>query len=409
MKANHYEFNSKYISDDFEETFSDFDALKSAVVKMEDNSKWINGIPTTNIAISSIEGPICCATLSDQIHVPEDILVDTATIGTMLYTTVGDRSWAMRGSSKMSLFTRAGINGAALGRLAPADLAEVLNLCLNVSKGSSILLERYGKIAAFHSDASDGYCPMQISLMLDMCLDEMKARFGTPQFTQGYNSHSYTSCDWMLPDVADELSLKYQMALINKVGPQIDGMDIMPYLHFSSSDTANASAVAQPLFKLSGRNGLQKLNDGVMVKHVKTGKTYGLEKFQTDMRTDLFSRFYDAFKEAERMGQKEIYHAENVVVGICNEQKIPRKYGNIALEEIQQLLINYPTLSAYDIYLALTEMVGQAEQFGASQTTRDILEEKVYKVVNPYYDWDKLDVSGTVAWANTTAQAKEVG
>ena len=54
-------------------------------------------------------------------------------------------------------------------------------------------------------------------------------------------------------------------------------------------------------------------------------------------------------------------------------------------------------------------MVGQAEQFGASQTTRDILEEKVYKVVNPYYDWDKLDVSGTVAWANTTAQAKEVG
>ncbi len=410
MKANNYTFAPKYIPDDFAQEFSDLDTLKEAVTDMEDNSKWINGIPCNSIAISSIEGPIVCEALSEEIGVHQDILTDTVMQGTMLYCTIGSgKSWALRGSSKMSLYTRAGINGAALGRLAPADLAEVLNLCLNVSKGSAMLLERYGKVAAFHSDASDGYCPMQISELIAMTENELKSRFGTPKFQKGFNSHSYTSCDWSLPDVADELTLKYQMALVNKIGPQVQDSEIMPYLHLSSSDTANSSAIAQPLFKVGNRFGLQKLADGVMVKHVKTGRVYGLEKFKTDLQMDLFSKFYDAIKEAERMGSIEINHPENVIVGICNEQKIPRKYGNIALEDIQRLTFNYPVLSAYDVYMSLTEMLGQCEQNGATTTTKDILEEKVFKVVNPAYDWSKLDVGGTVAWASSTAQAKEVG
>ena len=403
-------FEEKYISDFWEETFDTMDELKASVEAMEDNSRWIPSVISKEIALSAIEGPIVVPSLSEEILVHPDILLDTVTNGTMLYATVGNKSWAVRSSAKSSLFTRAGINGAALGRLAPADLAEVLNLCLNVSKGSAILLERYGKVSAFHSDASDGYLAMPISELLRITEKEVADRFGPPSFIKGTNSATYTTAHWALPEVEEELNLKYQMALMKKVGPKTDiEMEMTPYLFFGSSDTAMSSASCQPMFRKKGTNVYVHLADGIQVKHLRASgkKKDGLELYEEEVSQNLFTKFNDSIEQVERLGQVEIYNGANVVVGICNAERIPRKYGDVARETIERWSIGESCVSAYDVFMAFSEMLGECENLGASETTKSVLEEKVYKTMNPKYDWKRLDVGGVVAWAGSTQSEQQ--
>ena len=47
-------------------------------------------------------------------------------------------------------------------------------------------------------------------------------------------------------------------------------------------------------------------------------------------------------------------------------------------------------------------MLGQAETNGASKLTQETLAEKVYKTMNPKFDWSKFDVGGTVAWSGVS-------
>lgn len=389
----------KYISDAYEVDCQTFEDLMKEVAAMEDNSRWIPGIVTNDIQVNSIDGPIAAEALAQTTGMDVEVLKDTATDGTSLYLNVGNKNWALRGSGKGTLFSRAGISGSALGRLSPADLAEVLNLCLNVSKGSALMLERYGKLSAVHSDASDGYRVMPISELLNITNRELRARFGDPEFVSGTNSHSYTCCVWMLPDVKEELQLKYATALEKKIGPHRE-IDVMPCLRFSSSDTASCSAIAQPLFRASKSGGYLQLAEGVQVKHSrKASGMDGIEQYQKEVQENLYTKFFDSIEQVGRLGKVEIWHPENAVIGICNDCRISKKYGDIAREEAVRVSIGEECLSAYDVFLCLAEMLGQAETNGASKLTQETLAEKVYKTMNPKFDWSKFDVGGTVAWS----------
>ncbi len=393
----------KKYEDGYERNFSSYEDLLAEVIEMEDHSRWYNDILSKDIAINPIDFPIMAPQLAVEYHMEEDVVVDTASDeGTRLFasTNYGDKNLCIRKCAINSLLERASLFGAALGRVTPADFATIINLALNVSRGPALILERYGKIAAFHSDAGSGYRIMPISTLLEIVNRELGRRFGTPVFLTGYNSHSYTTGIWMLDDMTEEFKAKYGAAVSRASGTSHIDVNFIPCVRFSSSDTANCSAILEPLFRLSNGSYLH-FTDGIKVKHVRAvSGLEGVEKFEQEVQMHLFTKFQDAIEAAGRLSTIEIWNPENCVVSICNKLKVAKKYGDYAREAVERLSINTPCLSALDIYVVLTEMIGEAQYRGATQTTIDALEEKIYTVMNPAFNWKDHDVGGLVSWGN---------
>ncbi len=389
------------VHDFYESEFFAYEDLLNDVIAMEDNSRWVPGISTKDIRIADISE---LDELTAKNTLPPEAFMDTVTIGTKLKVTVGTDEYCVRSSAMASIYTRASIAGAALGRMTPYNLSIVLNKCFDVAKSNCLMLIRYDKASAFHSDASDGYMVMPISMLLEKTRNALK-KFGHPEFVSGYNSHTYTVANWVMPEASEKMSNRYAEILKDKIGPKAD-TSIIPGLRFSSSDTASCSAIAQPMFCI-GNSAKLRLANGVQVKHIKSSsdsKKAGMELYTEQVETSLFTKFYDCMEQAGRLSKIPVYHAENVVVGICNDTKIPRKYGDIARENVVLLAHGYKCISAYDVFLAFSQMLQTMEDNAVSTTTQSVVEEKVFKTMNPAFDWKKYDVGGVVAWSGTATK-----
>lgn len=388
--------DTRKMKDNYSALFNTEAKLAADVVAMEENSRWIPAILSKEMVIKELPDPM----FADGLPFDPDLMEDTKTMGTGLYLELPNgQQFLIRNTAPASLYTRASIEGAALGRLPVGDLATVLNLCLSVSKGSSLLLERYGKISAFHSDASDGYRIMPISTMLQIVRRELKDRFGTLQFLGGLNSHEYTSASWALPDVADELIFKYEQQLHMRTKVSID--DMMPVVRFVSSDTAGSSATAIPMFQL-GKHTMLRLTDGIVVKHTRGSKMDGVELFEDQVKSLLFAKFEESIEAAARLSEITIANPCNVVVGICGKCRIPKKYGEAARAQVESFMVTEPCLSAHDIYLSFCEAVGLAKENGASDRSVSNMEESICTLLRPSFDWSAYDVGGIVPWGTST-------
>ncbi len=388
--------DTQKMKDNYSAIFNTESALTADVVAMEENSRWIPAILSKGMVIRALPDPM----FANDLPFDPDLMEDTRTVGTGLYVELpnGQRH-LVRNTAPASLYARSSIEGAALGRLPTNDLATVLNLCLAVSKGSSLLLERYGKISAFHSDATDGYRIMPISTMLQIVGRELKDRFGTPQFMGGLNNHSYTTATWALPDVADELTFKYEQHL--KVRMKVDISKMMPVVRFASSDTAGSSATVIPMFQL-GKHTMLRLSDGIIVKHTRGTKMDGVELFEDQVKSLLFAKFEESIEAATRLSEITVANPCNTVVGICGKCRIPKKYGEPARAQVESFMLTEPCLSAHDVYLALCEAVGLAKENGASDRCVATMEESLCILLKPNFDWAAYDVGGIVPWGTGT-------
>ena len=211
--------------DDYVFYTADESEFLTEISEMEKNSVWMPGIPRTALTVLPLDAPMFIQEAVDKYNIDPDLArdtVDDASAGTHLMVQYQGQTWCLRDTGRMTLYTSAGQIGPANGNMVKAeaysDLAKSMNLGLKYAKGNALLLIRYGKLSALHSGASDGYCVMPISELLAATKNALNKRFGVPQFKEGFNSHSYTSAIWELPDVQSELVNKYQQALSTAAG-----------------------------------------------------------------------------------------------------------------------------------------------------------------------------------------------
>ncbi len=376
--------------------------LIEEVSKMEDNSRWIPSIRSKEIKVCPIPDSLHVPEISAETKLPANVLSDTAN-SAALYVALPDGSYrCIRDISKWTLFERASIEGAALGREAPGALSETLNLALNVSKGDSLLLMRYGKIAAFHSDSA--YRIIPISELLKITIEELNKHFGTPVFMEGFNSHSFTKAIWQMPDVKDDLCAAYEQILRKSASSaRWDFSEMVPAVRLTSSDTATSAVCLQPLF-MTERGAFIHIVDGLRVKHIRAGgsKKDGLELFEDLVTTELFTKFTSGAEKMEELGNIDIWHAENVVVGLANKFRIPKKYADPARETVLQFMNSTSCLTALDVFLVMSEALSNALSNGMKESTYLTMDEKLYSTLSPNFDWRALDVGGVVAWGPAT-------
>ena len=369
------------------------DLLIQDVNEMEENSEWISDIQSNSISLEAIDGPLFAKDASEKYHLDYELALDTADNGTNLVVAAAGEYQLLRDTARSSLCETAKLYGSALGRMTPYLFAETINNGLQVARGTTLMLVRYGKASAMHSNAEGGYARMPISELLGIVTNVIGDRFGTGDFITGYNTHGYTRAIWELPDVQEHLLKMYERAL---GGSSKYPIAAMPALRFASSDTAASCATLEPVFYTAKTNIPIRFVDGLRVRHTKRLEKPAMQLFE-EGAAEMFARFEESAEVIEKLSETPIYNGCNAVVSVCKKLGIAKKYGEAARVEMERLTVGGSVVTAHDLYLCLTEAVAEAIRSDAPKTVINDMEENLAKVLKA--DWSEHDVGGIVAWA----------
>lgn len=393
--------------DEYHFITKEWDELLREVQDMEENSRWLPGIPSRQIEViplMPIEVSVVVKRIADDLtithKVTEEAAFEAASEGGSHFVVKhGSSAWVLRSTSIPSLHATAKLYGSAFSRMSPDCAAEVLNHGLRAAKDRSLtlLLERYGRIAAMHSDNVGGYRVMPISELLTVTDRKLRERFGRVVFEGGDNSHSGTMCDWSLPDKQDALLMVYEDTLDSFGIESIHSFNLMPIVQFFSSDTGSSSATAIPMFrKPSGAT--VRFTDGIAVKHIRRDeKTDGVPAFEAAL-DDLYAKFTDMTDALEKLATVRVNNPVNVLVGLSNKLCLPKKYADAAREDLERLTAGHTFVPMHDVYLSMSDIPWYAREAGASPATVANLEEQVARILRMDKDWTKYDVGGIVEW-----------
>ena len=390
--------------DSAEAAFGNLKDMATAINTLESESQWFHDIVSKEIRVKAVT-PMEC--LTEHMHIPCSIKLDTAQKGASeLMITDGavifDPQYGsqpnyqcLRASAVTSLCETAKINGAALGRLQKPRLEEVINTCLDVARGKSLVLMRRGKVSAILSESV--YEIMPQSELLAITVDKLREKFGEIHFHDGYVSNEYTNAMFLLEEAQDEILDAYKKITINTVG-NYRGINFMPCVRFSTSDVGACAATLTPYFRMPS-GAVFRVSDDIKVDHKHAGgdptkRIPAVTRFKDAIDTDLLPMFVNAQEKIEKMVQCTITHPINALVGMCKKAGLPKKYISRAQEELQHYGRGRPC-SMHDIYLTIAEISGYAMNDGIIGKKLEDITESIYKILA--YDWAEFDVTKCVA------------
>ena len=326
--------------------------LLKEVTEMEANSEWISEVDGSKLSLIALLGSSEAESEANRYGLDYDLTVDTIRGGSGL---VMDTPWGytlLRDIAKQDIVEIAKLSGSALRRMTTELFAQTINNGLSVSQGTAMVLMRFGKAAAIHSDGDGGYDVMPISELLCITEEVLNRRFSGGDFMQGINSHGYTSALWQLPAIQSRMRTAYANAL-GQVGSLYNTWTFTPAVLFASSDTASSAASLIPVFTLP--NGIEvRFVSGVRVKHTKRGKRVGNDRksavdvFRKEAET-LFSRFEECEEVISKLNAVTINHGCNAVVSVCKKIGIPKRYGEAARSEMERLTCGDRSVTAHDL------------------------------------------------------------
>ena len=166
-----------FYSDTWDFYTDDEEQFTRAVTHMAESAEWIPDVTSKVLRIEAMDGPLEGLTNAGRYNIRDEVIRDTGE-RTMLVVRNGLQFDCVRNTAMPSLFSTAKISGSALGRLSPYNLSQVLNLCLEVAKGNTLLLRRGEKVSAFLSDSKGGYVVMNQNELYDIFMNGLE-KFGT--------------------------------------------------------------------------------------------------------------------------------------------------------------------------------------------------------------------------------------
>lgn len=387
--------------DNYYQSFTSEEKFFDDVSDMMTNSSWIHDVKSSCLKLIPAEGPMFIEGLLEKYPNIDTEALEEVFSGTKLVISSEemDDAYGIRASAvEHGLCTTAKLQGTSLKRMNPEMLSQTLNNGFSVAQGNSIMLIRYGKCSAIHSEQ---YSIIPMDYLLKITKEVAADKFGSIKFVSGINSHIFTSCIWELPDVQDELITMYQEAL-ERAGLKCDRMiNFMPAIKFVSSDVGDDCAAAIPVFVIAPGRYISFV-PGIKVKHLAARSVDGqtqinaLTKYTMEIE-DVYAKFLDSAQEIERLASMRIKHPENCLIMLAKKYKIPRCYVDAAREEIMDFAAAINEVTAYDVYIAMTAMVQEAEARDTGYQTVNALDEVLGRILR-ITNWHEFDIGGTIEW-----------
>ena len=159
---------------------------------------------------------------------------------------------------------RARISGHALNNVSKTVFAEILNYCMGVASGDSLIKIADEKVSAVHGGDPKDYTVMEMLPLFKATSDFLNREYPGNTFMTAHFDHSIATAIWRLDGQADNLLDTYHREIAAK-GLQTEKM--VPALRFSTSDVGMSGANLYPIFLVGAESRIVPLGYSIRTEH----------------------------------------------------------------------------------------------------------------------------------------------
>ena len=381
---------SKIYADNFRCTFRDSDQLLDFLKERKDNSLWMVA-PSQSLQFTPLVKDTEIGNLYMQLYQSNgkaEILADTME-NTSLMLSVNGENYPVRSCALKTILERARISGNALNKVSKTVLTQILNYCMDVATGDSLIKVTDDKVSAVHGGDPSDYAILEMQPMFQAVKDFLDAEFPGNRFLTANYDHSIVSAVWSLDGQANDLLNTYyqELAAHGLVGK----VSVTPGLRFTTSDVGLSGANLFPILLNKRGNKIIPLGTPIKTEHT---NGVDLDKFEQQLGL-LYARFRETIEKHTKLMGIEIRYPQNTMLGVLKHIRAPKKASYEAADQF--MATNGDTAcSAYELYLAMSEVIFMAECDGDSGVRVAQLEECIAKAV--HVRWSEYDHPGDFKW-----------
>ena len=236
----------KIFADSFSQSFTEAGEFFQFLSDRKSRSQWMTA-PSRELQFEPVERGSTLGNLYMQIYDHNgtgEILEDTMA-NTSLLLKVDGKDYPVRSCAIKTVLERARISGHALNKVSKAVFAEILNYCMGVASGDSLIKIADEKVSAVHGGDPKDYTVMEMLPLFKATSDFLNREYPGNTFMTAHFDHSIVTAIWRLDGQADKLLDTYHRELAAK-GLQTEKM--VPALRFSTSDVGMSGANLYPIF-----------------------------------------------------------------------------------------------------------------------------------------------------------------
>ena len=383
--------DQKIYADNFRRTFDDPGDFIQFLKERKENSRWMTA-PSRNLVFESLEKNTQMGELYLKLYDHDDraeIIADTME-NTSLLLKVNGETYPVRSCAIKSILERARISGHALNKVSKSIFTQILNYCMDVASGDSLIKVADDKVSAVHGGDPKDYAILEI-LPLVQCVRSILDRdFAGNHFLTANFDHSIVTSIWSLDGQANELMETYRQAVAEK--GVTEAMSARPGLRFTTSDVGVSAANLYPILLLGGSNRIIPLGDPLKLDH-KNGAD--LDAFASSM-DQLYACFKESIERQQQLLNVEIRYPYTTMLGVLKRIGITKKMSY----EVAALFAGQSGVSsgcnAYQLYLAMSDVIFLAQCEGASAYRIAQLEENIARALR--INWHEYDRPGDFKW-----------
>ena len=376
--------DQKIFADNFRCTFSDPGDFLQFLKERKDNSHWMTA-PSRNLVFESLEKDTQMGELYLKLYDYDgraEIIADTME-NTSLLLKVNGKTYPVRSCAIKSILERARISGHALNKVSKKVFTQILNYCMDVASGDSLIKIADDKVSAVHGGDPKDYAVLEM-------LPLVQWDFSGNHFLTANFDHAIVTAIWSLDGQADELMDTYRKAV--KERGITEAMSARPGLRFTTSDVGVSAANLYPILLIGGSNRIVPLGDPLKLDH-KNGAN--LETFESGM-DQLYACFKESIERQQQLMDVDIRYPYTTLLGVLKRIGITKKLSYEVADLFEGQNGVQTGCNAYQLYLAMSDVIFLAQCEGASGARIAQLEENVARALR--INWHEYDRPGDFKW-----------
>ncbi len=380
----------KTYADNFTCSFGDPDSFLAFLKERKENSRWMVA-PSKSLQFQSIEKDSNLGNLYMQIYEHAGragVLADTME-NTSILLSVNGENYPVRSCALKTILERARISGYALNKVSRSVFTQILNYCLDVASGDSLIKVADEKVSAVHGGDPKDYSVLEMLPLFQRVKDYLDQRFPGCHFVTANFDHSLVTAIWRLDGQADDLLKTYRQELTAKGLSLVNA--VVPSVRFSTSDVGISGANLYPMLLMGGGSKIIPLGCAVKTEH-KCGADMDFFEEQLSM---LYARFQEGIGRQTKLMSIEIRYPKTAMLGVLKRIGAPKKLSYEATDLFEAQNGDRPC-TAYEVYLAMSEVIFMAQCEGATGSRIAQLEEIIARALQA--NWGEYDRPGDFKW-----------
>ena len=380
---------SKVFADNFSRSFSESGDFFQFLSARQARSKWMTA-PSKELRFEPVERGSTLGNLYMQIYDHNgdaDVLEDTME-NTSLLLKVDGKDYPVRSCAIKTVLERARISGHALNKVSKSVFAEILNYCMGVASGDSLIKVADEKVSAVHGGDPKDYTVMEMLPLFKATSDFLNREYPGNTFMTAHFDHSIATAIWRLDGQADNLLDTYHREIAAK-GLQTEKM--VPALRFSTSDVGMSGANLYPIFLVGAESRIVPLGYSIRTEH-KNG--VDMQYFEEQLRL-VYAQFEKALDKQVQLMNIEIRYPVTTLMRVLKRIKAPKKASYEAMDYFVAIHGDSPC-TAYELFMQMSDVIFSAQCDGASGLRIAQLEEIVSRALN--VNWHEYDHPGDFKW-----------